>query len=85
MARSSGKGQISRCSASYASLGRVREFIRQYFHHDIDDVRFYDLVINTDRVSIKQAADSILPILTPDQDLPSKDSPAAAVRAARRD
>jgi len=40
-----------------------RKFIRQYFKQDIDDVRFYDLMVNTDRLSVKEVVSSIMPIL----------------------
>jgi hypothetical protein len=40
-----------------------REFIRQYFKKDFDDLRFYDLIFNTDRLSIEQIVTSILPII----------------------
>jgi cytidylate kinase len=37
-----------------------RKFIRHYYRQDFDDVRFYDIVLNTDRVSAERAACSIL-------------------------
>jgi CMP/dCMP kinase len=40
-----------------------REFIQQLFGKDFDDMRFYDLVFNTDRLSIEQIVTSILPII----------------------
>ncbi len=41
-----------------------RKFIHQYFRQDINDVRFYDLMFNTDRLSIKEIVASIMVILT---------------------
>lgn len=40
-----------------------REFIRQYFKGDFDDIHFYDLIFNTDRLSIEQIVTSILPVI----------------------
>jgi hypothetical protein len=40
-----------------------RAFIRQYFGRDFDDMRFYDLIFNTDRLSIDQIVASILPVI----------------------
>ena len=40
-----------------------REFIRKYFKKDFDDLRFYDLIFNTDRLSIEQIVTSILPVI----------------------
>jgi hypothetical protein len=40
-----------------------RKFIRQYFKKDFDDNRFYDLIFNTDRLSIEQIITSILPVI----------------------
>jgi hypothetical protein len=37
-----------------------RKFIRQYYWQDFEDVRFYDIIFNTDRASAKQVASSIL-------------------------
>jgi cytidylate kinase len=36
-----------------------RRFIRQYYRQDYDDVRFYDIVFNTDRASPERVASSI--------------------------
>jgi hypothetical protein len=47
-----------------------REFIRQYFRNDFDDMRFYDLVYNTDRLSTDQIVDSILPVLAGPKPMP---------------
>jgi hypothetical protein len=40
-----------------------RKFIHQHFRQDIDDVRFYDLMFNTDRVSVKEVVSSIMAVL----------------------
>ena len=40
-----------------------RKFIHQYFRQDIDDVRFYDLMFNTDRLSVKEVVSSIMAVL----------------------
>jgi cytidylate kinase len=40
-----------------------REFIRQHYRKDFDDMRFYDLIFNTDRLSIEQVVMSILPAI----------------------
>jgi cytidylate kinase len=37
-----------------------RKFIHQYFRRDFDDLRFYDVVYNTDRASAERIASSIL-------------------------
>jgi cytidylate kinase len=37
-----------------------RKFIHQYFKQDFDDVRFYDLICNTDRLSVERIVLSIL-------------------------
>jgi hypothetical protein len=37
-----------------------RKFIRQYFKQDFDDLRFYDLVFNTDRASAERIVSTIL-------------------------
>jgi cytidylate kinase len=37
-----------------------RKFIRHYYRQDFDDACFYDIVVNTDRVSTEQVASSIL-------------------------
>jgi len=37
-----------------------RKFIRHYYGQDFDDVRFYDVVFNTDRASAERVASSIL-------------------------
>jgi hypothetical protein len=40
-----------------------RKFIQQYFRQDIDDVRFYDLMFNTDRLSAEEVVSSIMAVL----------------------
>jgi phage anti-repressor protein len=40
-------------------------FIRQYYKQDIDDVRFYDLIFNTDHLSVDSVAASLAAILMP--------------------
>jgi cytidylate kinase len=50
----------------FADDGEQRKFIRQYFKHDFDDMCFYDLLVNTDRLGIEQAATSILSVLRPE-------------------
>jgi CMP/dCMP kinase len=52
-----------------------REFIRQYFRQDFDDMRFYDLIFNTDRLSIKQIATSILTVINRPQSETTKGLP----------
>ena len=37
-----------------------REFIERFFHHDINDPRLYDLVINVERCGLAGAADQII-------------------------
>ncbi len=37
-----------------------RNFIRRYYRREFDDFRFYDVLLNTDRVSVERAAASIL-------------------------
>jgi cytidylate kinase len=39
---------------------RRRDFVRQAFHRDIDDPHYYDLVINTEQMGLKTAAEAIL-------------------------
>lgn len=43
-------------------LGR-REFVRRYFHRDIDDPHLYDLVINVERIGPQGAARQVLSAL----------------------
>lgn len=40
-----------------------RAFIRKYFHQDIDDPRLYDLVLNTDTLSLEECIDSVCGII----------------------
>jgi cytidylate kinase len=37
-----------------------RKFIRHYYRQDFDDACFYDIVVNTDRVSVGRVASSVL-------------------------
>lgn len=37
-----------------------RSFLRHHFKASAEDGRYYDLIINTDRISVEQAADAIL-------------------------
>ena len=41
------------------------KFIRRYYKKDIDDVRFYDLIFNTDHLSVDSVASSLAAILKP--------------------
>ena len=41
------------------------KFIRRYYKQDIDDVRFYDLIFNTDHLSVDSVASSLAAILKP--------------------
>ncbi|NWG12164.1 MAG: cytidylate kinase family protein, partial [Acidobacteria bacterium] len=52
------------------ALRRMREidaersnFIRHHFKHDIEDPRFYDLILNTDYLSPQQAVAAILAVV----------------------
>jgi len=40
-----------------------REFVRRYFHHDLDDPHVYDLVINVERIGIPGAVEQIVSAL----------------------
>jgi len=42
-----------------------REFVQRFFHHDITDPHIYDLVINTERMGIEDAAMEIIAALYP--------------------
>ncbi len=44
-----------------------RQFIRQHFRQDINDLRFYDLVLNTDFLTTNQAAEAVLSLMRPVQ------------------
>jgi cytidylate kinase len=37
----------------------IRKFIRHYYYHDFDDLRFYDIVFNTDRCAFPSVASCI--------------------------
>jgi cytidylate kinase len=40
-----------------------RKFIHHHYRQDFDDARFYDIVVNTDRVSAERVASSILTLM----------------------
>lgn len=40
-----------------------RDYVRHYFKQDVDDVRFYDIVFNTDFLTAENVADSVLGML----------------------
>ncbi len=40
-----------------------RKFIHQYFKQDMDDVKYYDLIFNTDRLSVKEVVSCIMAVL----------------------
>jgi hypothetical protein len=42
-----------------------KSFIRHHFRRDIDDLHFYDFVINTDHISAQQAVFSIISLIYP--------------------
>jgi cytidylate kinase len=46
-----------------------RSFIRHHFRREFDDFRYYDLMVNTDRLSIERAVDSILSAMIPETSL----------------
>lgn len=46
-----------------------RAFIRRHFNQDSDDVRFYHLVINTDRLTVEQVSTAVLALLDPEGSL----------------
>ena len=46
-----------------------RSFIRHHFRKDFDDFRHYDLVLNTDHLSTKQAVNSIMFAIVPEMPL----------------
>ena len=52
-----------------------RNFIRHHFRKEFDDSRYYDLVLNTDRLSIERAVDSILSAMIPETSLPESRVP----------
>lgn len=41
----------------------LKSFIRRHFKRDFDDLHFYDLVINTDRIPVDQALFSIISLM----------------------
>jgi cytidylate kinase len=40
-----------------------RQFVRHFFHHDVDDPHIYDLVINVERFGVERTADLIIQTL----------------------
>jgi len=46
-----------------------RKFIRHYYWHEYDDVRFYDVIFNTDRTSIKHVVASIQGMIGPNTEV----------------
>jgi len=50
--------EAARAQIAASDQARKR-YVRRYYHVDWDDPRLYDLVINTERVSIQQAADLV--------------------------
>ena len=54
-----------------------REFIHQYFRKDFDDMRFYDLMFNTDHLSIEQILTSILPVIKGQKSKSQSNRPAS--------
>lgn len=46
-----------------------RNFIHYHYGYSFDDLSYYDLVFNTDRISADQAANSILSVMLPDMPL----------------
>lgn len=46
-----------------------RNFIRRHYGKDYNDIGYYDIVLNTDRLSVSQAVDLILSILAPKKSL----------------
>jgi cytidylate kinase len=41
-----------------------RKFIRRFYRQDFDDIKFYDIVFNTDRASVERIASSISMFIT---------------------
>jgi cytidylate kinase len=54
-----------------ADRGR-RDFVKRYFHHDIDDSRLYDMVLNVQRLGVSGAAELILAAAARGWELPSR-------------
>ncbi len=46
-----------------------RSFIRHHFSQDFDDLRYYDLVFNTDHLSVEQVVNSIISVVIPQMPL----------------
>ena len=51
--------EVARRFIEEKDVGR-RDFVRRYFHHDIDDPHLYDLVVNVERIGRQGAVDQIL-------------------------
>lgn len=43
-----------------------RRFIRHHYRKDFDDLRGYDLTLNTDHLSVEQAASAIIAVMAPE-------------------
>ncbi len=43
-----------------------KQFIRHLYRKDVDDLRYYDLTLNTDHLSVKQAANTIIAVMVPE-------------------
>ena len=52
-----------------------RKFIRQYFRRDFDDLRAYDLVYNTDHLSVGQVGASVLSLINNSAGIPDGNRP----------
>jgi cytidylate kinase len=52
-----------------------RKFIRHYFRQDFDDLRFYDILFNTDRASAERIASSILVFMNLSEAGTARDEP----------
>ncbi len=42
-----------------------RHFVRHHFKQDLDDVRYYDLVFNTDHMTVDDVVGSVISVLSP--------------------
>jgi len=66
VARLSERWKVSASAARRRMLeldSERREFVRQHFHRDVDDDRFYDLIFNTDRTEPSHVIASILAVI----------------------
>ena len=60
-----GKGMTNRDARQFVletDQGRC-EFVKRFFHHDVDDPRLYDLIIDTQSTDIAAAAEQIVAAL----------------------